>query len=229
MKPVTKALLLTANPPEPRMGGYGYHEPEMRNGGYGHYEIEDRGGRQPRDDRGRYMPRNEYIPAEMTERPHREPVHTGETVRPMNRIGFDTGEVRTDYAARVEYPRMNEMAYHKTDARMGHGKTDGSYKLTRELADEWMDSLENEDGTMGAHWTYEQARQVMAQKNVSGDPLTFYVVLNMIYSDYSKVFRKYGLNDKLDFYVDMTKAFIDDKDSIGKDKVAAYFENVVKH
>lgn len=242
MKPVTKALLLTANPPEPRMGGYGYHEPEMRNGGYGHYEIEDRRGRQPRDDRGRYMPKNEmrmgepmdysYPEDNYAALPHMpsrtEPPRYEDPHRPMNRIGFNADpEVRTDYAARTEYPRMNEMEHRKSETHIGHGKSSGDYKLTREDAEEWMRGLENEDGSKGAHWTFEQVRQVMGQKNVSADPISFYVVLNMIYSDYGKVFRKYGMADKLDFYVDMAKAFIDDKDAV-PDKAAAYYEHIVK-
>lgn len=262
MRPATKTLLIAAtktdpnrNEPRPEMrymGGYAEHRPEMHSGGYadhqqemtygGYEEIENRRGRQPRDDRGRYMPKNEmrmgepmdysYPEDNYAALPHMpsrtEPPRYEEPRRAMNRIGFNADpEVRTDYAARTEYPRMNEMEHRKSEARMGHGKSNGDYKLTREDADEWMRDLENEDGSRGAHWTFDQVRQVMGQKNVSADPVTFYAVLNMIYSDYGKVFRKYGMADKLDFYVDMAKAFIEDKDAV-PDKAAAYYEHIVK-
>lgn len=233
MKMATKALLVSANKPEP-MRRYEDHE-----------GIENRKGKQPRDDRGRYLPKNEMrmndpewndekMPQEESEYrypiiPSREEiVRYDNSPRQMNRIGFNTGdEMRTDYATNLVYPRMNEMEHHKSDMHAGHGKSSGEYKLTREDADEWMHALENEDGSHGAHWTFEQVRQVMGQKNVSADPLTFYVVLNMIYSDYGKVFRKYGMADKLDFYVDMAKAFIEDKDAV-PDKAAAYYEHIVR-
>lgn len=253
MRPATKALLVAATKPEnDRREEYrGERRNEMRYGGYdrptdmhygGYDEIEDRRGRQRRDDRGRYMPKNEMRMGEPMEREEpednyvptpympsrREPPRYEEPRRPMNRIGFETDtETRTDYPMRADYPRMNEMEHRKSEAHMGHAKSGGDYKLTREDADEWMRDLENEDGSRGAHWTFDQVRQVMGQKNVSADPITFYVVLNMIYSDYGKVFRKYGMADKLDFYVDMAKAFIEDKDAV-PDKAAAYYEHIVK-
>ena len=49
-----------------------------------------------------------------------------------------------------------------------------------------------------------------------------------MYSDYSKVFKKYGVGDKLDFYVDMAKAFIEDKDA-QPGKLRRYYTYVVKH
>ncbi len=55
----------------------------------------------------------------------------------------------------------------------------------------------------------------------------FFVAMNMMYSDYCKVFRKFGVGDKVDFYACMAKAFLDDKDA-HTDKLARYYEYVVK-
>ena len=95
------------------------------------------------------------------------------------------------------------------------------------MADHWMRGLQNEDGSQGPHWSLDQVKQVMAQKGVHADPFEFFAVLNSMYADYCKVFKKYGVGDKLDFYIDMAKAFIDDKDA-GANKVVKYFENIVK-
>lgn len=46
------------------------------------------------------------------------------------------------------------------------------------------------------------------------------------------MFRKYGVGDKLDFYVDMTKAWLHDTDAVGgggPEKLIAYYNAVVEH
>lgn len=100
-------------------------------------------------------------------------------------------------------------------------------KLDKEMADKWMENLQNEDGTKGPHWTMEQTSQVIRQKNLSCDPLEFWVALNAVYSDYCVVAKKSNVNN-LDFYVNMAKAFIDDKDS-QPDRLARYYTYIVKH
>lgn len=98
--------------------------------------------------------------------------------------------------------------------------------FTRAIADEWVMGMENEDGTTGPHWTLEQAKQAMAQKEIDGSPVEFWVALNATYSDLCKVFKKYGINN-LDAYVDFAKAFwLYDKDA-QPDKLARYYEYVV--
>lgn len=96
-----------------------------------------------------------------------------------------------------------------------------------ETAKEWTKGMKNEDGTSGPHWTVEQAKQVMAQRGIECDPAEFWVALNMIYSDYVKVAKKFNVGSNIDFYVDMAKAFLDDKDA-GPDKLAKYYQYVVR-
>ena len=102
------------------------------------------------------------------------------------------------------------------------------HAVNRETADKWASILINEDGTRGPHWSYDQVKQLMAQKGVSHEPNEFYSVLNAIYADYCKVFKKYGVGGNMDFYVDMAKAWLDDKDA-GTGKAAAYYEHIAKH
>ena len=59
------------------------------------------------------------------------------------------------------------------------------------------------------------------------DETEFYAVLNAMYSDFSGVAQKHGVH-KQDFYLDLAKAFLEDKDSV-KDKAAAYYMYIVKH
>lgn len=99
--------------------------------------------------------------------------------------------------------------------------------FTSDTAKAWMASLQNADGTNGPHWTLEQAKQIMAQRKLSLHPYEFWVALNIMFSDFSPVVKKHGLGGSLDFYVDMAKAFLDDKDA-QPNKLIHYYENIVK-
>ena len=51
--------------------------------------------------------------------------------------------------------------------------------------------------------------------------------MNMMYSDYYGVAAKYGL-DRPEFYADLAKAFLMDKDAGGpEEKMAGYYHGVV--
>lgn len=100
------------------------------------------------------------------------------------------------------------------------------YELDEETAKEWTQRMENADGTKGPHWSVDQVKQVAAQKNISEDPLDFWVAINMMYSDYCVMAKKHNVNT-VDFYVDMAKAFLDDKDA-KPDKLGRYYHAVVK-
>ena len=57
-------------------------------------------------------------------------------------------------------------------------------------AEDWTSRMVNADGTKGPHWTLEQVKQIMAQRNIPGDPAQFWAAINMIYSDYCKAIQK---------------------------------------
>ena len=209
----------------------------------GYHDSRDR----HRSDSGRYAPmRDAYL--DETDMlyygyPHIPPAYGGndssydrrerEAMRPMNKIGFSiSGEGEMEKSIPHEFSHdfnRDEMEYRKGSERMnGYGMTIGYFPFNGKLAEEWTSHMENEDGTHGAHWSLEQAKQVMAQRGIECDPIQFWATINMIYSDYVKVARHHGVGDKIEFYADMAKAFLDDKDA-QPDKLARYYEYVVKH
>ena len=120
--------------------------------------------------------------------------------------------------------------------RMGHepmqigfaGEYDSEMPFNQMTAEKWTHEMENEDGSKGPHWNIEQVKMLMGQKGIAGDPWEFYAAINAMYSDYGKVLKKHGVGDKLDVYIDMAKAFMDDKDA-QPDKLARYYKYIVKH
>ena len=103
----------------------------------------------------------------------------------------------------------------------------GYKSFTLADAEDWTSHMVNADGTKGPHWTLEQVKQIMAQRNIPGDPAQFWAAINMIYSDYCKAIQKTSANT-LDFYVSITRAFLDDEDA-NPDKLKLYYEHIVKH
>ena len=101
-------------------------------------------------------------------------------------------------------------------------------EFTREDAEKWVSHMENEDGTTGPHWTIAQTDAVANVAGVHVDKLTFWACLNMMYSDYFPVGVKYGV-DRPEFYADLAKAFLFDKDGPApSEKLAEYYHEVVE-
>ena len=145
--------------------------------------------------------------------------------RPMQ-IGFrmeeDMGRSRSD----AGYPRMNESEHRQSTMDKGHAQGKVMGKLDKKLADEWVNSMLTADGYKGKRWSQEQAKQIMTQHSINCDPLEFYVVMNMMYSDYGKIAEELGM-DNADFYAKMAKAFLDDEDA-REGKLMLYYECVTK-
>ena len=114
----------------------------------------------------------------------------------------------------------------RMDGKLDMGKVGHVDKLTAPKAEEITRKMVNEDGSKGAHWNMDQTKQVMEQRGIQCDPVEFYIAMNMMYSDYYPVAKKLNVNS-VEFYADMAKAFLDDKDA-GNDKLAKYFAYVVK-
>lgn len=154
----------------------------------------------------------------------------------MNKIGFSVDghmerypdEFRHDYRAVSNHPRMDEIQHRNGEYMAGYSAGENVSPLDKETAEKWAQHMQNEDGTTGPHWTLEQTKQVQSQKGIDCEPLEFWLALNATYSDLSKVFKKHGIAN-IDAYVDFAKAFwLDDKDA-QPDKLARYYEYVVKH
>ena len=94
--------------------------------------------------------------------------------------------------------------------------------FTEDDARRWTEHMENDDGSMGAHWTLEQTTAVANSIGVHVDPWIWFAALNMEYSDNFDVAQKYGL-DRPEYYADLAKAFLFDKDGGGPEaKIAGY-------
>lgn len=98
--------------------------------------------------------------------------------------------------------------------------------FTEADARRWTEHMENDDGSKGAHWTMEQTKQFSKMDTPDS---VWYAAMNMMYSDYCAVARKYGL-DRPDFYADMAHAFLFDKDAGGPEgKLSAYYHCIAEH
>ena len=137
--------------------------------------------------------------------------------RPVNTIGF-------------ERPNVLMLPMNHTTGRSGSMETASSPKMhhgfTQEMAEEWVASMQNEDGTKGPHWKMEDVQKLIKQRGLRVDPVEFYAVLNGVYSDYCAVAKKHGVNS-MDFYVDFAMAWINDKDAV-PDKTMVYYEYIAK-
>ena len=100
--------------------------------------------------------------------------------------------------------------------------------FTEDDARRWTEPMENDDGSMGAHWTLEQTTAVANSIGVHVDPWIWFAALNMEYSDNFDVAQKYGL-DRPEYYADLAKAFLFDEDGGGPEaKIAGYYHGIVE-
>lgn len=154
-------------------------------------------------------------------------------------------EIREDnrYIDPNEYPRYPDADYGRRMPQIGFsatGKWDDSPDrmkhggastksvkmnrphLTHDEAEEWCDSMMNADGSKGGHWTMEQTAEVAKQRGINCDKNDFWAVMNMMYSDYSKIAAKHSV-DTPGFYADLARAFLDDADAVDG-KAYAYWD-----
>ena len=100
------------------------------------------------------------------------------------------------------------------------GKTHREF--TEEDAKEWAKHM-----NPPARWTMEQTTAVMRQNGYKHKPCEFWVIMNMLFSDYGKTMIKYGA-DKPEIWAALAHDFIDDIDA-DEDKVGRYWRDIVKH
>lgn len=89
----------------------------------------------------------------------------------------------------------------------------GPMPLTEQQAAAWVKSMKHCDGSTGELVTMEQAKDWLAKKGYTGIQLPdFYAMINAMKSDYSGVAKMFNImND--DFYGELARAFIMDKDA----------------
>ena len=94
--------------------------------------------------------------------------------------------------------------------------------FTEEDAKEWASHMDPP-----ARWTMEQTTSVMQQRGYDHKPCEFYVVMNMLVSDYGKTMAKYSA-DRPEIWADLAHDFITDKDAV-EDKVGRYWRDIVQY
>jgi hypothetical protein len=105
-------------------------------------------------------------------------------------------------------------------------------KLSKTDLHHWKQMMENEDGTRGPHYDMQQIVAAAEKVGVhfeDFDEKEFCIAVNMMYSDYCKVAKRYVAPDKeLAFFADLAKAFLEDEDGPeASEKLALYFHCIV--
>lgn len=138
--------------------------------------------------------------------------------RERRRSDRDADDYRPRHKSRMDYRDDDDSDYTRS-MPTNHKSFDGKA---------WVNDMRNDDGTTGAHWTREQTESVRKSRGIDCDPETFWIAVNMMYSDYHNVMQKFGV-DRAEVYAELAKAFLCDKDSKqGMDKLRAYWEYVVE-
>lgn len=98
------------------------------------------------------------------------------------------------------------------------------FDFTPEKAEHWLLNMQNDDGTTGPHWSIDETNTF---KPAEVSEYCWECAMNMMYSDYYSVAIAYNVNVP-EFYADMARAFLFDKDAKSpKDKIAAYYNCIV--
>lgn len=114
------------------------------------------------------------------------------------------------------------------DHMMMPSTTTAPMQFDKEMAESWVAQMKNEDPAhpTGGRWTMAQTTSVMKDKGLNYPEPEWYAVMNMLYSDYGPLLAKHGPKE-LDAYVEMAKAWLDDKDA-KPGKTARYYHSVVR-
>lgn len=129
---------------------------------------------------------------------------------------YDLTEVLDDHFEELEktHPDLYWEVMHEL-----HILINGPY-FDEECAKWAVSQMENEDGTIGQHWSVEETTAVAQQSGITFDTFTiwdWYYALNMIYSDYVAV-----IGNTPSTYISLAKAWMSDKDA-GLGKAYRYY------
>ena len=135
------------------------------------------------------------------------------------------------YGGERESHGMEPIRFGGMVAMDGGGHRGSHQKMTREMAEDWVNSMEGSDPAKqhGGKWTMEQIKPIAQKYGVPTEGEKFYefwAIMNAMYSDYYPVAKKYNVLSP-DFFADLSMAFINDKDAV-ENKVAMYYECIVE-
>lgn len=135
------------------------------------------------------------------------------------------------YGGERESHGMEPIRFGGMVAMNGGGRGGHHHKMTREMAEEWVESMEGSDPAKpsGGKWTMEQVKPIAQKYGVPTEGEKFYefwAIMNAMYSDYYPVAKKYNVLTP-DYFADLAMAFINDKDAV-ENKAAMYYECIVE-
>lgn len=104
-----------------------------------------------------------------------------------------------------------------------------SKPITTEEINYWNQKMKNSDGTYRGHWTVDQTTPIQNQLGANKVSKEIWnVAMNMMYSDYSEVAKKYNCNTP-QFFGDLTYSFLYDLDGGDPiEKISAYYHSIIK-
>lgn len=101
---------------------------------------------------------------------------------------------------------------------MAYGKV-----LTKEMAEKWVESM-----IPKAKWDYDTTTSVKKSYGINDiDDVSFYVVMNMLYSDMGNLLGDGETEDSVSNYIQATKDWLKDED-VEKNKLYNYWKYIVK-
>ena len=143
----------------------------------------------------------------------------------------DVGDMVRGYGRR-DRNEEDYASYHEEDYRRSRRDYGKPKMFSHKDMETWKSMMKNEDGTRGVHFRGEQVKHACQQAGIDCEEFgedIFCLAMNMMYSDYCKVAKKYGV-DIPEYYADMAKAFLRDKDFDGKpeEKLYLYYKAIVE-
>ena len=138
------------------------------------------------------------------------------TAKADSKSMYDLTEILDDHFAEMEV--VNPEAYWEVMHEL-HILVNGPY-FDEECAKYAVSIMQNEDGTVGAHWTPEETTSVAQQQGIMFDTFNrwdWHYALNRIYSDYVGV-----IGNTPSTYIALAKAWMMDKDA-GLGKAYRYY------
>ena len=159
----------------------------------------------------------------MMPQPHLPPDRYGQPDE-MRYNGDNVTDMRT-------YSRQrNDMPEEQHQGKIGFGEwADRGERMTKEKAEKWIRSMETPEGKPLQPISYAEAQRIAPNYDVGGeqDLMDFWIVINMVKSDYQDVGKKYA-GDAVDFYAALARDWLNDRDAVD-DKLRAYKKHIVKH
>lgn len=120
--------------------------------------------------------------------------------------------------------------YTSRRGRRDYGEDDD--KLTKRDIKDWEEEMVNDDGSKHFHYPKEQVEEVARRMGI--DPMkygedTLWVATNFKYSDGCLTGKKYSV-DRIEYYIDSAKEFLEDKDydGNGEEKLYTYYMCIAK-